>query len=299
MAPKSKKHNNFTRIIFYPFRQLLKSINEVMYVKMEYRYVTGHKLDLINPTRYTEKLQYLRLYTYPKDNEVSRCASRIGLKEYIKEIALEDHLIKTYGIYDKYDDIPFTKLPSSFVIKCNHASGFNEIIYDKNLVNHKELRKKFNKWQKIDYGKKTVERHYSKINRKLIVEELLLENNKLPIEYKIHVFNGQAKYMYIVTNRGNDIAYNNYLIDWTPFDGANFNHWPKAKEEIKKPTCWNEAIKIAERLASPFPFVRVDLYIINNKIYISEMTFTPAKGTLIFEDDNVDYTIGEWLSIQK
>ena len=78
-----------------------------------------------------------------------------------------------------------------------------------------------------------------------------------------------------------------------------FNHWTKSEKEIKKPRNWDEAIKIAEDLASPFPFVRVDLYIINEKIYISEMTFTPAKGTLTFKDDESDFIIGKWLTIQK
>ena len=127
----------------------------------------------------------------------------------------------------------------------------------------------------------------------------MLDHNELPTEYKIHVFNGKAKYMYVVTGRNKDIHYNNYLIDWTDFDKAQFNHWTKSDQEIKKPHNWDEAIKIAEDLASPFPFVRVDLYIINEKIYISEMTFTPAKGKLTFKDDESDFIIGKWLTIQK
>ena len=58
-----------------------------------------------------------------------------------------------------------------------------------------------------------------------------------------------------------------------------------------------EMVKLAEMLAKPFPFVRVDLYSINGKIYISEMTFTPAKGTLILDDDKCDFEMGEWLNI--
>lgn len=56
---------------------------------------------------------------------------------------------------------------------------------------------------------------------------------------------------------------------------------------------------MAEILAKPFPFVRVDLYNINGKIYFSEMTFTPAKGTLILDDDKADFEMGEWLDISN
>ena len=55
----------------------------------------------------------------------------------------------------------------------------------------------------------------------------------------------------------------------------------------------------AEQLGKNFPFVRVDLYNINGKIYFSELTFTPAKGTLILDDDKCDFEIGEWLDISK
>ncbi len=299
MSPVSKKHNSFTRTIFAPFRFIVKKLNKTLYIKLEYRYVTGHKLNLTNPTRYTEKLQYLRLYNYPNNKEVIRCASRDGLREYVKEKGLEKHLVRSYGIYDKFEDIDFMSLPNQFVMKCTHASGLNFIVYDLVSTDKEKLRKLFNRYLKQNYGKKTVEMHYSPIKPRIIIEELLLENNELPTEYKIHVFNGKAKYLYVVTGRGKDIHYNNYLIDWTDFDKAQFNHWTKSEEEIKKPQNFTEAIKVAEELAAPFPFVRVDLYIIEGKIYISEMTFTPAKGTLTFKDDESDFIIGKWLSIEK
>ena len=36
---------------------------------------------------------------------------------------------------------------------------------------------------------------------------------------------------------------------------------------------------------------------IDGKIYFGEMTFTPAKGTLILDDDSADFEMGEWLKI--
>ena len=73
--------------------------------------------------------------------------------------------------------------------------------------------------------------------------------------------------------------------------------WKSADQDIPKPANWDEMVKIAEDLASPFPFVRVDLYNINERIYFSELTFTPAKGTLKFDDDNADFEIGKWLKL--
>ena len=283
------KENKFKRMLVLPFKPFFK-LFPVSYVKRQYKYITHHKLNLKNPVRYTEKLQYLRLFTYPKNPLVSKCAGRAGVREYLKEKGFEEYLIPIYGVFDKFEDIDFDKLPNQFVMKCTHACAFNEIVLDKAKFDKEASKKKFKKWLKTNYGKMTMERHYSPIKPQIIIEKYLGFDGNLPTEYKIHVFNGKAKYMYVVTGRGVDIRYNNYYIDWTPFDGAQFNGWHKRDN-------WEEMVKLAEEMAKEFPFVRVDLYNINGKIYFSELTFTPAKGTLIFDDDKADFEIGEWLTI--
>lgn len=297
MLNKNLHENKIKRFFAQSVRGIIKLFSPTLYVKCQYRYITHHKLNLKNPIRYTEKLQYLRLKVYPKNDLVSKCASRDGVRDYLKEINEEDKLIPIYGIFDRFDDIDFSKLPDQFVMKCTHASGFNYLVKNKDELDIKKLRKMFNKFLKTDYGKKTVEPHYSKIKPRIIIEQAITDLSSLPDEYKIHVFNGKAKYLYLVTGRGKDIKYNNYYIDWTPFNEAQFNGWDTSEKQLKKPEQFEKMVKFAEKIASPFPFVRVDLYLINNKIYFSEMTFTPAKGTLIFDDDKADFEIGNWLDI--
>lgn len=299
MSNPNLKENKMKRFFGVLSRNVIKVFSKKLYISLQYKYITHHKCNFDKPIRYTEKLQHLRLFEYPKNDLVRKCAGRVGVRDFVKEQGFADNLIEIYGVFDKFDDIDFNKLPSQFVMKCSHASGYNYLCFDKTKLDLKKLRKKFNKWLKTNYGKKTVELHYSKIKPQIIIEKLLLENNYLPVEYKIHCFNGTAKYMYVVTNRNKDIRYNNYYIDWKEFDGAQFNGWKKTTSPIKKPENWPQMVKMAEKLSSPFQFVRVDLYSINNKIYFSELTFTPAKGTLIFDDDNADFEIGKWLDIKN
>lgn len=293
------KENKLKRVVVLPFKPLFRAFSPVGYVRHQYKYITHHKLNLKNPTRYTEKLQYLRLFVYPKNKRVSQAAGRWGARQYVIERGYGDYLIPSYGCYDKFDDIDFDKLPNSFVMKCTHACAFNEIVKDKSKWDKEASKKKFEKWLKTDYGKKTVERHYSGIKPQIIIEQYIGSLESLPVEYKIHVFNGKARYMYVVTGRGVDIRYNNYYIDWKPFDGAQFNGWKKREEGVPIPQNWDLMVKMAEDLAKEFPFVRVDLYCVDGKIYFSEMTFTPAKGTLILDDDKTDFEIGEWLDISE
>ena len=93
MANPNMKENKFKRSIAVLSRGIIKKISPVCYVKKQYKYITHHKLNLKNPTRYTEKLQYLRLFSYPKDKNVSRCASRDGVREYLKENNLEKTIL--------------------------------------------------------------------------------------------------------------------------------------------------------------------------------------------------------------
>ena len=299
MPNKNLKENKLKRAVVSPFRGVVKAFSKKAYISYQYKYITHHKLNWKDPTRYTEKLQYLRLYVYPKNPLVSQCAGRVGVREYLKSRGFDDLLINIYGVFDRFEDIDFNKLPNQFAMKCSHGCAMNYICYDKSKIDYKELKKKFTKWLKTNYGKKTVELHYSPIKPQIIIEELMLDNGKLPTEYKIHVFNGEPKSLYVVTSRNVDIRYNNYYIDWTPFDGSQFNGWKKTDYPLEKPQNWDKMVEIAKELGRDFPFVRVDLYNINGKIYFSELTFTPAKGTLILDDDKCDFEMGEWLDIKE
>ncbi len=297
MRNKNLKENRLLRALVLPFRAPIKLLSPRLYVKLQYRYITHKKLNLKNPKTFTEKLQKLRLDVYPKNPLVSKCAGRVGVRDYVKEKGYGSTLIPDHGVYARFEDIDFDSLPNAFVLKCSHASGWNIIVKDKSNFDKEAAAKRFKKWLASDYGKKTIEPHYSPVKPEILVEELLLENGKPPTEYKVHVFNGKAKNLYVVTSRGEDIRYTQLYSDWTPFDESQFNGWKKEEICPEKPANWEEMLKICEDLAKPFPFVRVDLYCIKDKIYFSEMTFTPAKGTLRFDDPKADIIMGDWLTL--
>lgn len=297
MRNTNLKENPIKRFFGVCVRGLVKAISPRRYILWQYRYITGHPCHLENPVRYTEKLQYLRYYIYPKNPLVSQCAGRVGVREYLKSLGHEDLLVPIYGVYDRFEDIPFSSLPKSFVLKCTHASQWNILVRDKDQLDMKEAKRKFHKWLSKDYGKFTMERHYSPIKPQIIVEHFLGDTVTLPVEYKIHVFNGVAKNLYVVTGRGTDIRYTNLYIDWTPFDGSQFNGWKKADVTPERPKDFDKMVALAEEISKPFPFVRADFYEVDGKIIFSEMTFTPAKGTLILDDDKADFEMGEWLDL--
>lgn len=297
MANKNFKENKLKRFIAKSIQPILRVFNKRAYVSLQYRYITGHKLDWVNLERFTEKLQKLRLDIYPYDDKVSWAAGRVGAREFVKQKGFEDLLVPIAGIYNSFKEIDWDKVPNQFVIKATHACAFNYICKDKNKLDVKELEKKCRRWLKTDYGKKTVELHYSKIKPQLIIEHYIGTETSLPTEYKFNVFNGTPRYLYVVTGRGQDIRYNNLDMNFEPFDGAQFNHWTNTDYPLQKPAQFEKMAQIAAILGKDFPFVRVDLYLVGDKIYFNELTFTPAKGTLILNDDSYDFLMGKWLTL--
>jgi len=58
------------------------------------------------------------------------------------------------------------------------------------------------------------------------------------------------------------------------------------------PSNLEEMLTVAEALAAPFEFVRVDLYNLGEQLLFSELTFTPLAGDLWLEPSSWDQQLG-------
>ena len=127
MANPNFKENKLKRFVGETMRPVFRFVSKKLYVTWQYRYITGHKLNWKKLHRYTEKLQYLRLYHFPYDESVIRATSRIGARVRVASKNLDEILIPLVGIYNDVEEIDFARLPSRFVVKANHASGLLHI----------------------------------------------------------------------------------------------------------------------------------------------------------------------------
>lgn len=97
-------------------------------------------------------------------------------------------------------------------------------------------------------------------------------------DYKFMCFNGEVKCSFVCSNRftqeGLHVTF--FDRDWNvmPFE----RHYPSVKEGLPKPFNYEKMIELAEILAKDIPFVRVDFYEVENKIYFGELTFFPGSG---------------------
>ena len=138
---------------------------------------TGEWLDLDNPKTWNEKMQWLKLY----DNTPikTQLADKLLVRDWIKEQIGEKYLVPLLGVYDKFDDIDFSKLPDCFIIKCNHGSGWNIIVKDKNKMDIADTKKRINQWMSQTYGKDKFEfQYWEELLQRIVLTVLYCHSEK-------------------------------------------------------------------------------------------------------------------------
>ncbi len=286
--------------IFYKIRRKIQVLayhlcSPEFISKIYFKHVLGYKLNLKSPKTFNEKLQWLKLY-YWKDNiKAIQCADKYAVRNYMASIDKEDILNDILFVWDNSNEIDWNLLPEKFVLKCNHGCGYNIICKDKSALNEKKTKKILRTWLKEDFSKFNIEPHYAKIDRKIICEKFLEGE---VVNYNIYVFNGEAVFFSVAGGLGDGQGeyLNYYNADGTIADFKNKSYPTK---EIKLSVMLSEMIKTAEYLAKDFPMVRVDLFDINGKIILSEMTFTPGGGLIPFSSKDADMMLGEKLNLEK
>lgn len=245
-----------------------------------------------HPRNLNEKILYLSIKT--DTTQWTDLADKYRVRKYVSDCGFQNNLVDLYGVWKDARDIDFSQLPMSFVLKTNHGSGEIKIIRDKNKIDKEQLISYFNKAIAQPYGAIESGKHYLRISPCIIAEQLLSNDavsqtfSKSIIDYKLWCFNGKVQYIFICSNRdehGLDIMM--YSKDWNALpEYCVFSKHYRRGEMLPKPANLSEMISMAEKLAHPFPCVRVDLYSVNEKIYFGEMTFTSLGGLMnYFSDD--------------
>ena len=251
--------------------------------KYIYKLIEQKELNLNDPVNFNEKLHYLMVYKFGKKE--AKLADKIEVKKYIENKHINNlYVPKTFKVYSDANEIILDELPNKFVLKCNHGSGNVEICTDKKNFDLENAKKVLKKTLKTNYAKKFFEYHYKYIKPYIFAEEYLSDNkNKNPIDYKIYCKKGKAQSILVCSQRDTGLKLNEYDLNWNELDLLKKEY--KGNVKLPKPKKLTQMIKIAEKISKEFPFVRVDLYEINEKIYFGELTFTPAGGFCYYYDN--------------
>ena len=290
-----KMKNKVILVLKWIRQYILRFIPDKMYIKIIYRIKVGKKLNLKDPQTFNEKLQWLKLYD--RNPEYTMLADKYKVREYVKEKIGEEYLIPLIGVYDKFDDIDFAKLPNQFVIKCNHDSGSVVICKNKNTFDIKSARKKINRALRYNYYYVGREWQYKNIERKIIIEKYLNEIDDNVNDYKFFIFNNEFKYSFVCSERQEKVKFTFFDKNKKFMDVRQGN--ADYDKNVKLPKNYKKMIELSKILAKDIPELRVDFYEINEKIYFGELTFYDASGFDKFEPYEWDKKIGSWLKLPE
>lgn len=265
-------------------------------IKRNFKKRLNREVNLKNPIKYNDKLQWLKLYW--RDPLATKCADKFEVRNYVKEKIGDKYLNELYAVYESVDEIDLSKLPKSFVLKGTHGSGFNIICKDKDKMNWKLEFKKMKRWLWTNYYFSNREWVYKDIKPRIICEKYLKEGNKELRDYRFFCFNGEPKFISVDFNINDKskTRRNIYDLDWNLLD-VEISYPNDLNDEVKKPEKLEEMISLSRKLSSEFPHARVDFYYVKEKIIFGEITFFHQSGMGKIKPDEFEIKMGNWLKL--
>lgn len=229
--------------------------------RVRFRLNHGYALSLRNPKTFSEKVIHKKIYD--RRNLLPLTADKYKVREYIKKILDDSYLIPLLHVTNNVETIPFKDLPKDYVIKANHGSGWNIIVRD-GKVDEEKVKKKCKTWLTSPFGLGKLEWAYHQIDTKMILEELLTDDEgKVPKDYKFFVFKGKCKMVQVDMDRFKNHKRSIFDENWKYLDASlKYPQGPK----LEKPHNFKEMKQVAEKLGKEFDFVRVDLYSVGKNI---------------------------------
>jgi len=210
------------------------------------------------------------------------------LVDKIKSKQIVQNEIKTAQVYFATDDpsqISLQKLPKTFMMKSNNASGRGILVHNGIVMATRKRESTFQPiectneflrlyattWLKTLYAANQ-EKQYALVKPMVFFEEYL-EN--ISTEVELYFFNGKVRLITLFYTDGYTknpmVAY--YDENWNLFDITHPSFVVKT-EPIEKPSYMDELIAFGERIAEKIDHVRIDFFIKGNDIYFGEFTFT-------------------------
>lgn len=254
-----------------------------------YKHYLGRDLNWNNLQRYTEKMQWKKLFYYtPLETTTS---DKYAVREWVENKIGKDYLIPLLGVWNSFDEIDFDKLPNQFVLKTTHSSSNIIIVKDKSSFDKKMAALNFRLWLSMDYAYTSFEMHYKDIPRRIIAEEYIQDSSGELPDYKFLCFNGEPFCCWVDKGRFVNHKRDIFDMEWNLMPWTD--HFPNTGTVIPKPKNFAKMIDVVKKLSADFSHVRVDLYNVDGEIFFGELTFCESSGFCKIEPDEYDILLGK------
>ena len=244
----------------------LEFLGDKNVTKIVYSLKSDEKMDWNYPVTFNQKLQWLKIHDH---NPVyTQLVDKIKAKEIVGSIIGNEHIVPMYGSWDKAEVDSFLS---------TSGKSFHTDARQVNFA-HRLWISTTNKWGS------NAEETGTRIQAK---------------DYKFYCFNGEPKFLYVGQGLTCDhsLKIDYFDLDWNimPFYRTDYDRLGS----VTKPQQLEQMIEIATKLSEGFPFVRIDLFEIDDVVYFSEFSPCPASGYMPFVPNEYDRIVGSWLKLQE
>ncbi|PWD51639.1 hypothetical protein C8046_14290 [Serinibacter arcticus] len=271
-----------------------------------------------NPRLFTEKVRYKMLRDHRE--LLVTFADKAAVRDHVAALVGEDLLPRVHAVLEDADDLLALDLPPEHVVKPTHGSGAAIVVSRRApaeavlprpewgwvyahvrpaAADRAVIRDIAAGWTEKLYGRGPNEEWaYSRVRPRIIVEEVLVgADGGIPDDYKFFVFHGVCHYVQVDAARFEGRTQDFYDRDFThlPLSGGP----PWADPPRRTPARLGEMVTIAERLAVGTDFVRVDLYLLPDRIVFGELTSYPAGGHSPFHPARFDAEFGSRWTVPR
>lgn len=248
------------------------------FIRLHFRLSMGYPLNLKNPKTFSEKLQWLKFNDIHE--EYSQMVDKVEAKKYVASIIGKEHIIPTLGVWNSVDEIDWDALPNQFVLKPTNDSGGLVICRNKTTFDVEAAKAKLRALGNRDYSQISKEYPYKNVPHRFIAEEYMIDESGYELkDYKFFCFDGFAHSVMLCYDRfSGDTKFYFFDRDWQLLRLNKRGKNAPVGFSLPCPPNVKEMFQIADKLSEGKPFVRVDLYNVNGKIYFGEMTFFPDSG---------------------
>lgn len=280
------------------------------YLQLLYRFKMGHRLDLKSPKTFTEKIQWLKLYN--RKPEYTRMVDKYAVKKYVADLIGEKYIIPTLGVWDKPEDIDWDALPNEFVLKTTHGGGSGGVVIckDKKTFDRNKAILTLRDSMNSDICRSLREWPYKDVKKRVLAEKYMAPKDMVnnPIydlsDYKFFCFNGEPKYCQVIRDRHSKESIDFYDMNWRHQEFVGLNPVTSSGKNlvngvnpVPRPLLLDDMICVCHKLSKNMKFVRIDMYVIDNRIYFGEITFYPASGMGLFNPDKWNEELGNLISL--
>ncbi|MDO6635775.1 ATP-grasp fold amidoligase family protein [Pseudoalteromonas carrageenovora] len=266
------------------------------------RFIFTHKYipKFNKPKTFSEKLIVRKFTVEPK--KLSKFVDKYTVRQHVKDTIGEEYLIPLIKSVPYLKVSDFKGLPDSFVIKTSNGGGGENvlIVEDKTELDLDKICKQFNAYLKVKVGKIVDEHFYDVETPKIVFEKLIkLKDGGYPSDFKLHIFQGETDNTEKVIVQVDADRFENHKRSLynEDLELLDYNIQPKYDalgSSYQFPINMQDLILRAKKLASPFKYVRVDMYNVDGLIYFGELTFCHGSGWEPMSSKNVDELWGSY-----